>query len=94
MNLRNTESSRKSVLSATCKVNLEDTVLFNLTLRMVSSQHTRRETIGRSMAEKLSLTLKKVLFIINLGRTLLNWRPRRFGGGDGGKKRMTRAELL
>lgn len=52
---------------------------------------TRLLIRGRFQEEESLLTLKEVYYFINLGRTLLKWRPRRFGGGLG-DLRLTKEE--
>lgn len=41
---------------------------------------------------KIVVDFEKGKFCLNIGRTLLNWRPRRFRGGCG-ELRLTKSEL-
>ena len=58
-------------------------LLCSLIVRKILSMLINRPIIEKLMAEGLLLIIKKVLFIIFLGRTLLTWRPRRLGKGEG-----------
>ncbi len=44
-----------------------------------------KEIIEKQMEKESLQTIKEVLIFtyISLGRTVLNWRPRRLGGGKG-----------
>lgn len=44
---------------------------------------TKMETNEKFQEEEYSQITRGVFFIINIGRTILKWRPRRFGGGLG-----------
>ena len=70
--------------------NQEATDLLNLTANKILSMLIKKPITERSMVEESWLTMKKVIyFFTNLGRTILRWRPRRFGQGAG-DSRMTK----
>jgi hypothetical protein len=66
--------------------------LYNSIVKKILSMLISKPIIEKSMAEELSLIIKKVLFMKFLGRTLLTWRPRRLGKGEG-HTRATKQEL-
>lgn len=82
-------SLKRYVLLKTKTANQEDTDLLNLTANKISLMHIKKPITEKLMVEESWLTTKKVFNFIIQGRTILRWRPRRFGQGAG-DSRMTK----